>query len=104
MLSAVALIAVLLPASARGGARVASNHTVILKNLRFNPETLRIHRGERVTWKWEDGSTPHNLKSHSFRGASTRAHGSFTVRFTRAGTFNYRCTLHSFMTGKIVVR
>jgi plastocyanin len=35
----------------------------------------------------------------------TQTSGSYTVRFTRSGTFNYRCTIHvrEGMRGKIVV-
>jgi plastocyanin len=103
LFTAVALIAATVPSVAMGGASAAGNHTVVLKNLAFNPSTLRIHRGDSVTWKWEDGSTPHNVTSSRFKGASTRTHGSFTVRFTHAGTFSYRCTIHSFMKAKIIV-
>jgi plastocyanin len=98
-----AISAIAVPATAFGGAHVATSHTVVLKNLAFTPRTLSIHRGDSVTWKWEDGSVPHNVTSSQFHGASTRMHGSFTVRFTHSGTFNYRCTIHSFMKAKIVV-
>jgi plastocyanin len=98
-----AIIAVAAPATALGGAHVAASHTVVLKNLAFTPRTLSIHQGDSVTWRWEDGSTPHNVTSSSFHGASARTHGTFTVRFAHKGTFNYRCTIHSFMKARIVV-
>ncbi len=83
----------------------AETHTVVLKDLRFHPSTLTIDRGESVTWVWRDGSTPHNVTGPGFV-SRTHSHGSFTVRFTHAGTFNYRCTIHAAegMVGKIVVR
>jgi plastocyanin len=109
VLSAVAAIA--LPAAALagaggtvGGVRVAQSHTVVLKNTRFHPATLSIHRGDRVTWLWRDGGTRHNVTGSGFH-SRTQGQGSFTVRFNRAGTFNYRCTIHvaEGMKGKIVV-
>jgi plastocyanin len=107
IVTAVALVAAAVPATALGGgnsgAHTASNHTVILKGLSFSPETLRIHRGDTVTWKWEDAPTPHNVTSSKFHSSSTRTTGSYTVRFNHAGTFNYHCTIHSFMKAKIIV-
>lgn len=99
--SAFALPAVM----AQGDAHASSGHTVVLKNIRFNPATLNIHRGDTVTWLWRDGSTAHNVTGGGFR-SRTMSHGSFTVRFTHKGTFSYRCTIHASlgMRGKIVVR
>lgn len=108
LLGAAAAIA--LPAAALAGAgsapaaRVAQDHTVVLKYTRFHPATLSIHRGDSVTWLWRDGGIRHNVTAASFR-SRTQATGSFTVRFERAGTFDYRCTIHAAegMKGKVVV-
>jgi plastocyanin len=95
-----------MPLSAFGGAsaRTASSHTVILKNIRFHPATLSIRRGESVRWVWEDGKTEHNVTFHGFHSRTTTS-GSYTVRFTQQGTFDYSCTLHASegMKGKVVV-
>jgi plastocyanin len=96
-----------IPAGAFGGAsaRTAASHTVVLKDIRFHPGTLSIKRGESVRWVWEDGETEHNVTFHGFH-SRTMASGSYTVKFTQPGTFNYSCTLHvsEGMKGKIVVR
>jgi len=108
-LSAVAAIA--LPAVAladlnggAGAARIAGSHTVVLKDIRFHPSTLSIRRGESVTWLWRDEGVAHNVTASSFR-SRTQTNGSFTVRFTHAGTFSYRCTIHAAegMRGKVIV-
>jgi plastocyanin len=108
-LTAVAAIAI--PAGAlagvgpaANGAHSAGSHTVVLKNIRFNPGTLSIRRGESVTWSWRDGSIEHNVTGNGFR-SRTQTHGSFTVRFARSGTYRYRCTIHvsEGMKGTIVV-
>lgn len=112
-LSAVAAVA--LPAAALAGAnpvatpsaavaRVAQNHTVVLKNTRFHPAALSIHRGDSVTWLWRDGGLRHNVTGSGFR-SRTQSTGSFTARFGHRGTFNYVCTIHAAlgMKGKIVV-
>jgi plastocyanin len=87
----------------RRAASGASSHEVVLKGLRFHPGTTTIDPGESVTWVWRDGEVEHNVTAGDFR-SRTQTHGSFTVRFTHAGTFKYRCTLHEGMVGKVVVR
>jgi plastocyanin len=96
-------VGTVIPAVAFGGARAASSHTVTLKNVRFRPGTLTINRGDTVTWLWRDHEE-HNVTFHGLR-SRTMTHGSYAVRFTRSGTFNYRCTIHASegMKGKIVV-
>jgi plastocyanin len=95
----------LLPAGASGGARSASAHTVVLKEIRFRPATLNIRRGDSVRWIWRDGRNEHNVAFRGFR-SRTQTSGSYTVRFTHSGTFNYVCTLHvaEGMRGRILVR
>jgi plastocyanin len=85
------------------GARGASAHEVVLKGLRFHPNTITIDPGESVTWVWRDGGIDHNVTAPGFH-SRTQAHGTFTVRFTHAGTFDYRCTIHEGMVGRVVVR
>jgi plastocyanin len=96
--------AALIPTAAFAGASAASTHTVTLKNTAFHPGTLSIKRGESVKWVWEDGETEHNV---TFKGmhSRTQAHGSYTIRFEKLGTFSYDCTIHvaEGMKGKIVV-
>ncbi len=92
-----------IPTVALGGARAASTHTVILKNIRFHPATLSINRGDSVKWLWED-NTEHNVTFHGLH-SRTQERGSYTIRFTKSGTFNYHCTIHvsEGMKGKIIV-
>jgi plastocyanin len=102
---AVAFTMTMIPAGAFGGAGSASGHTVVLKELSFHPATLNVRRGDTVTWLWRDGGTEHNVTFAGFH-SRTQGNGSYTVKFTRRGTFSYRCTIHVAlgMRGKIVVR
>jgi plastocyanin len=104
LLATVALAAAaLIPTAAFGGGRPASSHTVGLKNVRFHPGTLSINRGDTVTWLWRDHEE-HNITFHGVH-SRTKTSGSYALRFTRSGTFAYRCTIHESegMRGKIVV-
>ena len=93
-----------IPSGAFGGAQVASTHTVTLSSVRFHPGALNIGRGDRVRWLWRERGTAHNVTFAGFH-SRTQTSGSYTVRFTRSGTFSYRCTIHvrEGMRGKIVV-
>ena len=88
-------------------ADAARTRTVALEDIAFTPETARISRGDRVRWVWRDESTPHNVRSRGsrrFKGSGTKTTGSHIVRFTRAGTYRYVCTIHIGMDAKVVVR
>jgi plastocyanin len=103
LLAALALAAVALPGAAFGGAVASRAHTVPLQEFRFHPGTLNINRGDSVTWVWRD-QVEHNVTFRGFH-SRTQEHGTYTVRFRSAGTFNYHCTIHvsEGMKGKIVV-
>jgi len=77
----------------------------------FKPHALTIHRGDSVRWRWcpttGGCSAEHNvvgfLKGHlNFKhprnASSTRGitAGSYSHRFTRAGTYRVFCTIHMF--------
>jgi plastocyanin len=105
VLATLALMtAVAIPAFAADAGHSASTHTVTLSHIRFHPATLSIKRGDTVQWLWEDKGTEHNVTGKGFK-SRTITKGSFSVRFTKAGTFNYHCTIHASegMVGKVVV-
>jgi plastocyanin len=101
----VALAAAVAPAFGGGSVAVV----VKLKNIKFSPSDVTIVRGQSVTWEFLDGGllTSHNVTSVGklrFRGSRTMRSGSYTVRFTRAGTYKFMCTLHpASMNGKVTV-
>lgn len=69
----------------------------------FRPRTLTVSRGTRVRWVNRD-NVSHTTTSNSGIWAATLSPGErFARRFRRAGEFNYRCTFHTGMIGRIVV-
>lgn len=84
-------------------AGAATGARVTLKDISFRPGTVTIRRGQSVRWTWRDGSTIHNVTFNGFR-STTKSRGTYTRRFTRRGTFRYRCTIHPGMSGKVIVR
>lgn len=90
-----------------GNAQGAATRTVHIKDIDFSPRVLKISRGTSVRWSFEDKGTPHNVTSRGmtrFRSSTTKQSGSYTFRFTKAGTYRYICTIHLNMKGTIVVR
>lgn len=98
------------PALASDGpiARASQTKSVAIEDIDFKPGTVSIKRGGSVKWTWKDGPyTPHNVRSRGskhFKGSSTKKTGTYTVRFSKAGTYRYVCTIHPGMRGKVVVR
>jgi plastocyanin len=72
------------------------------KDLEFLPPAIQVRPGTEVTWRFVDGSVPHNVKGDGFRSRN-QARGTFVHRFTRAGEYRYTCTLHAGMDGRVVV-
>ena len=71
-------------------------------------ETIHVSRGTTVRWTWA-GANPHNvtvLRGPSRFHSGTMTTGSYSHRFTRAGTYTLYCTVHgaSIMSMRVVVR
>lgn len=82
-----------------------SSVTVNIANFAFNPSTLTIKKGTRVTWTNND-TAPHTVTSDSgnLLNSATLALGqSFSITFTSVGTTNYHCAIHPMMKGVVVV-
>jgi plastocyanin len=83
----------------------AAVKTVTLKDISFKPATVKIAKGGSVRWVWKDGDTPHNVTFRKGgKHSRTQKSGKYTLRFGKAGTFSYHCTIHPGMDGKVVVR
>ena len=107
VLALAAALAACSSGSGSGGGQHAAPVTgvteVSMHNLKFDPPAIQVPVGTTVTWRFTDGSVPHNVKGDGF-SSPTQSRGTFTHKFDRAGTFQYRCTLHARMTGEVVVQ
>jgi plastocyanin len=71
----------------------------------FGPQTQYANAGDTVTWT-NGTDAPHTVTSDTGDelASDNLADGAtFEHTFTAEGTFAYHCTIHSYMTGKIVV-
>jgi len=91
------------PDSAAGTPPVVGAHDVSARDLQFEPPAIQVRPGTTVTWHFEDGAVAHDVRGDGF-SSSIQKSGTFTHRFDRTGTFEYRCTLHANMTGRVIVK
>lgn len=81
-------------------------HTVVMRNIAFNPQTIYAKVGDTITWVNRDDAS-HNVTyvsgPHFTSSATFKNGGSFTVKLTQVGTIHYECTIHPGMNGTIVV-
>jgi plastocyanin len=76
---------------------------VVAKDNRFDPVAVEVPAGTTVTWRFEDGGTPHDVTGEGWKSGEPQSDGSFTHTFDQPGTYGYRCTLHGGMDGRVVV-
>ena len=103
-LGAVALFAAAPWAPLAGaGAQIAA--AVQIDNFHYSPPMLVVAPGTTVTWKNDDDS-PHSVreKDGKFKSAALDTDDTFSQTFTSPGEYEYFCSIHPYMTGKIVVR
>lgn len=88
-----------------GGAPPEKN-TVVLRDIAFTPEKVRVEVGDTVTWRFEDKGIPHDViaEDDSFK-SETMDSGTFRHTFEKPGTYAYICSLHpGQMKGTVEVR
>lgn len=68
----------------------------------FEPRVVAVPAGSTVTWAFTDGGRSHNVVGDDFE-SDVSSDGTFTHTFTDPGTYDYECTLHSGMNGRIIV-
>jgi plastocyanin len=87
-----------------GGLAAAGAAHIGIDNFTFSPATLTVPIGTRVEWA-NDDDIPHTVveTTGKFNSPALDSQDTFSFTFTQAGTFNYFCSLHPHMTGKIVV-
>ena len=81
-----------------GGAKVS------IANFAFAPAEITIAPGESVTWTNDDGA-PHGLEFNDGAPGTDPLlpKASFSRRFDQPGTYDYNCSVHPYMTGRVVV-
>jgi plastocyanin len=80
---------------------------VTIQNLEFTPASITVKPGTTVTWTNLD-TIYHTVTSIepspvAFNSGTLPQGDTFRFNFTRAGTYTYICTFHTFMQGTVTV-
>ena len=105
LLAAVTAAVTLGSVKAAEHAAPAAGPQIGILNYKFDPETLTVPVGTTITWVNHD-EVPHTVASSDKRFTSSGpldTGDSYSYKFTTPGTYTYFCTLHPFMTAKVVV-
>jgi nitrite reductase (NO-forming) len=98
----------------------ADGHTISMATFMFSPSVLTVQAGTTVTWV-NNEDVEHTVADADAATAADRQFDSsgqnegkamqmmkkgdtFAHTFTAAGTYHYKCLVHPFMTGTIVVK
>jgi 3',5'-cyclic-AMP phosphodiesterase len=82
---------------------IEGSHDVHLDNFSFSPATSAVPVGTTVTWTNHD-DVPHTVVSteRKFKSPVLDTDERFSYRFDAPGTYDYFCSIHPKMTGRIV--
>jgi plastocyanin len=76
-----------------------------IDNFSFTPRVITVKRGTTVTWINND-DVPHVIVNVQGRFAGSKVMDTdarYSYKFTSAGAYDYFCSIHPTMTGKVVV-
>src|SRR5437762_14213267 len=82
-----------------------TQNRIEIKDFAFNPQTITVKSGEKVTWINRD-EEPHTIVSVGKQFKKSTALDTdqeFTITVGAPGTYDYFCSVHPKMTGTIVV-
>jgi len=96
-----ALISVLIFA---GSPLEAAESEVVIDNFTFTPGELKVKEGTTVIFRNRD-DIPHTIANTDgeFHSAALDTDETFSFTFTKPGVYNYFCSLHPRMMGRVVV-
>jgi plastocyanin len=76
-----------------------------IKDFAFNPQTITVKAGEKVTWinRDEEPHTVVSVEKQFKKSTALDTDQEFTITADAPGTYTYFCSVHPKMTGTIVV-
>ena len=100
----LAMVALLLAAPVAAPAQMDTAPVVEIRAHGFSTPSVTVRPGTTVTWINHDDDA-HTVTStvDTFRSPGLDTDEKFSYTFTKPGTYEYFCTLHPLMTGKVIV-
>ena len=76
---------------------------VKIQNASFNPDSITISNGDTVKWTNLDSGV-HTVVGTDFSSGDIASGKSYEHKFTKAGTYNYYCSIDPSMKGVVIVK
>ncbi len=91
--------------SSSAGTSSPGTNEVWMQNTAFTPSSITVAVNTTIKWTNKDGMT-HTVTSTSglFDSGSISSGGTYSHQFATTGSYSYRCTIHSGMTGMVIVQ
>jgi plastocyanin len=83
----------------------SKQNTIEIKDFAFNPQTITVKSGEKVTWinRDEEPHTVVSVEKQFKKSTALDTDQEFTITAGAPGTYTYFCSVHPKMTGTIVI-
>ena len=83
----------------------AKENKIEIKDFAFNPQTITVKSGEKITWinRDEEPHTVVSVQKQFKKSTALDTDQQFTITAGASGTYTYFCSVHPKMTGTIVV-
>jgi plastocyanin len=83
----------------------SKQNKIEIKDFAFNPQTITVKAGEKVTWinRDEEPHTVVSVEKQFKKSTALDTDQEFTITADAPGTYTYFCSVHPKMTGTIVV-
>ena len=83
--------------------RASSTQRISISGFAFSPAILEVSLGETVSWTNDDGA-PHQIMLKNGTASDVlMPTKSYSSKFDEVGSYDYLCSIHPYMTGKVVV-
>lgn len=80
------------------------SHTILIRNMQFEPATLEVNVGDTVVWK-NDDLVPHSVTSKAeFDSGLLEPNKTFKFLARKKNQFHYVCLYHPTMKASLVVK
>lgn len=90
------------PLAGKAIAAAHENKTITIQGMAFDPAEVSFSAGHEVTWVNADNA-PHTATGAGFDTGRLNNGQSATVSFDTPGTYEYQCSFHPSMRGRIIV-
>lgn len=81
----------------------AGGVAVSIQNHSFSPRNVTVRVGDTVTWTNKDNTT-HTVTGTGFVSGQLAPGQTYSHKFDAAGTYQYLCSIHTTMSGIVVVQ